>query len=154
MEEKNIVSDERKKEIKKDGIKVLVTILIVYGCLVVFTIIFTIVGVASFLKAFVGNTSKYNYDYDYDDDYYYDYDDDDDDYDYEDDIEDYFDAFGNRLSEYFDSYDANKDYYSNSLNDYYNSKKNEVTNAITDSVDRFGEYYNNTKQNLLNENVF
>ncbi len=149
MEEKNMVSDERKKEIKKDGIKVLITILIVSGCLIVFTIIFAIVGTASLVGAIVDSAGKYDYDYD-DDDYDYDYDDDD----YEDDIEDYFDAFGNTLGEYFDSYDANRDYYSNSLNDYYNSKKNEVTNAITDSADRFGEYYNNTKQNLLNENIF
>ena len=37
MEEKNMVSDERKKEIKKDGIKVLITILIVVKSVVIVT---------------------------------------------------------------------------------------------------------------------
>ncbi len=138
----NVVTEERTSEIKKDGFKIGMVIVIIAAILFIVRFIFAILILSTALIGVVADAEEEygNNGYGY---YYDDYDDEEDDYD---DFGDIFDQFESYLDKHnYENYDSKK----NDKEDNKTRKDSDYKDNMDDEkkdVDRFEEFYKNAQE--------
>lgn len=151
--EANNVTETRKSEIKKDGLKVI----LIVGIIAIIYFIIRLILVGTILTAAIsGIFSEIGSEIDNNKNYHYDEDDEDYDYDYDYDIDDFGALFEN-FGEYFGDYDEDEEdideipslFGNNKTEENKTRKDSDYKNNQSDNdkdVDRFSEFYQNAQE--------